>query len=208
MRRARPFVTPANGWIVDLVREVARVSAALAATSSYGLYHRTSQGETTWAAFASLAAEILGMPATKVEAVPTAASPMQRRLPGRGAPSSSQSTAPRDRARQLVRLGRTPCGLSRPKRASRPRCPRRPRRRHANRTASRASHIVALKSFQDAPRLLLREATGDSGVPWVRDSGAGTCRPPSATVLRGLHYHLKQADFWIVPSWPGPRGAL
>ena len=44
------------------VREVARVSAALAATDHYGLYHCTSQGETTWAAFASFAAEILGLP--------------------------------------------------------------------------------------------------------------------------------------------------
>ncbi|HTB57940.1 MAG TPA: dTDP-4-dehydrorhamnose reductase [Polyangia bacterium] len=65
------------------VREVARVSAALAATESYGLYHCTSQGETTWAAFASLAAEILGVPATKVEAVPTAALPMKASRPRR-----------------------------------------------------------------------------------------------------------------------------
>jgi dTDP-4-dehydrorhamnose reductase len=65
------------------VRQVARVSAALAATESYGLYHCTSQGETTWAAFASLAAEILGVPATKVEGVPTAALPMKAPRPRR-----------------------------------------------------------------------------------------------------------------------------
>ena len=65
------------------VREVARVSAALAATESYGLYHCTSQGETSWAAFASLAAEILGLPATKVEGVPTAALPMKAPRPRR-----------------------------------------------------------------------------------------------------------------------------
>ena len=65
------------------VREVARVSAALAATDHYGLYHCTSHGETTWAAFASLAAEILGLPATKVEGVPTASLPMKAPRPRR-----------------------------------------------------------------------------------------------------------------------------
>ena len=65
------------------VREVARVSGALAATESYGLYHCTSQGETSWAAFASLAAEILGLSATKVEGVPTAALPMKAPRPRR-----------------------------------------------------------------------------------------------------------------------------
>ena len=65
------------------VREVARVSAALAATESYGLYHCTSHGETTWADFARLAAELLGLPASKVEGVPTAALPMKAPRPRR-----------------------------------------------------------------------------------------------------------------------------
>ena len=51
------------------VREVASVSAALAATSYYGLYHCTSQGETTWADFARLAAELTGAPADRVQGV-------------------------------------------------------------------------------------------------------------------------------------------
>ena len=40
------------------VREVARVSAALAATTHHGLYHCTAQGETTWADFARVAADL------------------------------------------------------------------------------------------------------------------------------------------------------
>jgi len=51
------------------VREVAAVSAALAATEHYGLYHCTSQGETTWADFARLAAELTGAPADRVQGV-------------------------------------------------------------------------------------------------------------------------------------------
>ena len=51
------------------VREVAAVSAALAATEHYGLYHCTSQGETTWADFARLAAELVGAPADRVQGV-------------------------------------------------------------------------------------------------------------------------------------------
>lgn len=65
------------------VREVARLSAALAATESYGLYHCTSHGETTWADFARLAAKILGLPESKVEGVPTAALPMKAPRPRR-----------------------------------------------------------------------------------------------------------------------------
>jgi len=51
------------------VREVANVSAALAATTHYGLYHCTSQGQTTWADFARLAAELTGAPADRVQGV-------------------------------------------------------------------------------------------------------------------------------------------
>jgi dTDP-4-dehydrorhamnose reductase len=50
-------------------REIAAVSAAIAATSHHGLYHCTAQGETTWADFAGLAAELLGVPADRVQAV-------------------------------------------------------------------------------------------------------------------------------------------
>jgi dTDP-4-dehydrorhamnose reductase len=55
------------------VKEVARVSRALASTEFYGLYHCTSQGETTWAQFALQAARLLNLPESRVEAVPSAA---------------------------------------------------------------------------------------------------------------------------------------
>jgi dTDP-4-dehydrorhamnose reductase len=51
------------------VRDVAIASAALAATDHHGLYHCTSQGETTWADFAQLAAQLTGAPAERVQGV-------------------------------------------------------------------------------------------------------------------------------------------
>lgn len=65
------------------VREVSRVSAALARSGHYGLYHCTSQGETSWAEFASFAAAELGLPASRVEALPTSALPMKAARPRR-----------------------------------------------------------------------------------------------------------------------------
>jgi dTDP-4-dehydrorhamnose reductase len=65
------------------VREVARVSAALAGTDFYGLYHCTAQGETSWADFARLAAAILGLPAERTAGVPTSALPMKAPRPRR-----------------------------------------------------------------------------------------------------------------------------
>jgi dTDP-4-dehydrorhamnose reductase len=64
-------------------REVARVSAALARTQAYGLYHCTSQGETTWADFARFCATALGLPEARVEALPTAALNMKAPRPRR-----------------------------------------------------------------------------------------------------------------------------
>jgi dTDP-4-dehydrorhamnose reductase len=58
------------------VREVAAVSAALAATPHHGLYHCTAQGETTWADFARAAAGLLGIPSDRVEAVTSAQLPL------------------------------------------------------------------------------------------------------------------------------------
>jgi dTDP-4-dehydrorhamnose reductase len=55
------------------VKEVAQVSAALATTDFYGLYHCTSKGETSWADFAAEAARLLGLPAGRVEGVPSEA---------------------------------------------------------------------------------------------------------------------------------------
>jgi dTDP-4-dehydrorhamnose reductase len=65
------------------VREVTRVSAAVATTDAYGLYHCTAEGETSWADFARLAAETLGVPPGRVEGVPTAALPMKAPRPRR-----------------------------------------------------------------------------------------------------------------------------
>ena len=65
------------------VRDVARVSAALAGTDFYGLYHCTSQGETSWAAFAAFAAATLGLPAERATGVPTSELPMKAPRPRR-----------------------------------------------------------------------------------------------------------------------------
>jgi dTDP-4-dehydrorhamnose reductase len=65
------------------VCEVARVSAALARTPQYGLYHCTSQGETSWADFARFIAATLGLPEARVESLPTAALNMKAPRPRR-----------------------------------------------------------------------------------------------------------------------------
>jgi dTDP-4-dehydrorhamnose reductase len=65
------------------VRQVARVSAALARTPAFGLYHCTAQGETTWADFARFAALALGLPASRVEALPTSALSLRAPRPRR-----------------------------------------------------------------------------------------------------------------------------
>jgi dTDP-4-dehydrorhamnose reductase len=64
-------------------REVARVSAALARTEHHGLYHATAHGETSWADFALRAAQILGLPAERVQGVATAALPLKAMRPRR-----------------------------------------------------------------------------------------------------------------------------
>jgi dTDP-4-dehydrorhamnose 3,5-epimerase len=37
-------------------------------------------------------------------------------------------------------------------------------------------------------------------IPDAREMVQGNCSFSKAGVLRGLHYHLKQADLWVVPS--------
>jgi dTDP-4-dehydrorhamnose reductase len=64
-------------------REVARVSAALARTHAYGMYHCTSQGETSWAEFARFCAATLGLPEARVAALPTDAIGMKAPRPRR-----------------------------------------------------------------------------------------------------------------------------
>ena len=65
------------------VSEVARASAALARTTDFGLYHCTSAGETSWAAFARFMADELGLGENRVEALPTSALPMKAPRPRR-----------------------------------------------------------------------------------------------------------------------------
>jgi dTDP-4-dehydrorhamnose reductase len=65
------------------VRDVAAVSIALAATEDYGLYHATAQGETTWAGFARFIAQLLGLPASRVDAVASSALPLSVPRPRR-----------------------------------------------------------------------------------------------------------------------------
>jgi dTDP-4-dehydrorhamnose reductase len=65
------------------VREVAAVSAALARTSFFGLYHATAHGETSWADFARRCAATLGLPPERVQGVPTAELPMKAPRPAR-----------------------------------------------------------------------------------------------------------------------------
>lgn len=65
------------------VRDVSRVSAALARTTDYGLYHCTAQGETTWADFALFMAGALGVPAERVQVLPNAALALKAARPRR-----------------------------------------------------------------------------------------------------------------------------
>jgi dTDP-4-dehydrorhamnose 3,5-epimerase len=60
-------------------------------------------------------------------------------------------------------------------------------------------HIVSFRAFSDA-RGYFFESFRRSWIPGVRDMVQGNCSFSKAGVLRGLHYHLKQADLWAVPS--------
>jgi dTDP-4-dehydrorhamnose 3,5-epimerase len=59
--------------------------------------------------------------------------------------------------------------------------------------------VVPFRSFGD-PRGYFFETFRRSWIPGVREMIQGNCSFSKAGVLRGLHYHLKQADFWSVPS--------
>ncbi len=65
------------------VRNVAQVSAALAATDHFGLYHCTSHGETTWADYARFIANEIGVPESRVQALPTGLLPTKAPRPRR-----------------------------------------------------------------------------------------------------------------------------
>ena len=59
-------------------------------------------------------------------------------------------------------------------------------------------YTVPLKVFGDT-RGFFFETFRRSWIPTAREMIQGNCSFSSAGVLRGLHYHLKQADLWNVP---------
>jgi dTDP-4-dehydrorhamnose reductase len=66
-------------WVVP----VAQLSARLAATPHFGLYHGTARGDTTWAAFAGFIAEAAGVAGARVEPVSGSALKLKARRPRR-----------------------------------------------------------------------------------------------------------------------------
>lgn len=59
-------------------------------------------------------------------------------------------------------------------------------------------YTIPLKVFGDT-RGYFFETFRRSWIPEAREMVQGNCSFSSAGVLRGLHYHLKQADLWNVP---------
>jgi dTDP-4-dehydrorhamnose 3,5-epimerase len=59
--------------------------------------------------------------------------------------------------------------------------------------------IVPFKSFGD-DRGYFFESYRRSWIPGAREMVQGNCSFSKKGVLRGLHYHRKQADLWAVPS--------
>lgn len=60
-------------------------------------------------------------------------------------------------------------------------------------------YLVPLRSFAD-DRGYFFESFRQSWVPGAREMVQGNVSVSKKGVLRGLHYHLKQADFWVVPQ--------
>jgi dTDP-4-dehydrorhamnose 3,5-epimerase len=60
-------------------------------------------------------------------------------------------------------------------------------------------YIVPLRAFSDS-RGYFFESFRRSWIPGVPDMVQGNVSFSKPKVLRGMHYHLKQADFWLVPS--------
>jgi dTDP-4-dehydrorhamnose 3,5-epimerase len=59
-------------------------------------------------------------------------------------------------------------------------------------------YTVAMKTFGDG-RGFFYESYRKSWIPGAREMVQGNCSFSQPGVLRGLHYHLKQADLWGVP---------
>ena len=60
-------------------------------------------------------------------------------------------------------------------------------------------HVVPLRSFAD-DRGYFFESFRRTWIPGMRDMIQGNVSFSKTGVLRGMHYHYKQADFWLVPS--------
>jgi dTDP-4-dehydrorhamnose 3,5-epimerase len=60
-------------------------------------------------------------------------------------------------------------------------------------------HIVPLRPFSD-DRGWFFESFRRSWVPGIRDMVQGNVSFSKAGVVRGMHFHYRQADFWLVPS--------
>jgi dTDP-4-dehydrorhamnose 3,5-epimerase len=63
----------------------------------------------------------------------------------------------------------------------------------------RGVYIVPMKRFAD-DRGYFFESFRRGWIPGIRDMVQGNVSFSKAGVLRGMHYHLRQADFWLVPS--------
>jgi len=59
-------------------------------------------------------------------------------------------------------------------------------------------HLVHFQKFGDG-RGYFYESYRREWIPGAREMVQGNCSFSQAGVLRGLHYHLKQADLWGVP---------
>jgi dTDP-4-dehydrorhamnose 3,5-epimerase len=60
-------------------------------------------------------------------------------------------------------------------------------------------HLVPLRPFRD-DRGWFFESFRRSWIPGIRDMVQGNVSFSKAGVLRGMHVHYRQADFWLVPS--------
>jgi dTDP-4-dehydrorhamnose 3,5-epimerase len=63
----------------------------------------------------------------------------------------------------------------------------------------RGVYLVPLRAFSDN-RGYFFESFRRTWIPGSREMIQGNVSFSKAGVLRGLHYHLRQADFWLVPS--------
>jgi dTDP-4-dehydrorhamnose 3,5-epimerase len=60
-------------------------------------------------------------------------------------------------------------------------------------------YIVPMRAFAD-DRGYFFESFRREWIPGIRDMVQGNVSFSKRGVLRGMHYHLRQADFWLVPS--------